>query len=298
MIKKYTYEDWFNGNVVLEYSRRVFNPKEQAEPIVVSWDNFNEEERSRIAQKQQQLFEEGKTKLFNIRLKDIQVRLERSVIKQELINRLLKQHDEILNGKLNCGEKYCHTLDMEETFHFKYYQEMMQYINLYVVGGRSYDFCNVSSPNCPYKDDSEGAYPPEVTGTALLEIRKILLNEKYKLKNGNVSDQTQSIPEKEIHNPCPHIFKSYNAYLLYCDLEKKMLSNKKSNLTVLSFIYHKMRDPDVSFLINDSCSVKAFGEFLVLRNIPVDYPFKLKKRSHTEREQIFQIYYEKYFPKI
>ena len=46
--KKYSYYDWLNGKVVLIFSRRQYNNKEISEPILVSWDNFNEKEKATL----------------------------------------------------------------------------------------------------------------------------------------------------------------------------------------------------------------------------------------------------------
>ena len=53
--EQYTYEDWFDGKVILKVARRNNEPN----PTLVGWEDFTEAEQIKIREKQKSIFEES-----------------------------------------------------------------------------------------------------------------------------------------------------------------------------------------------------------------------------------------------
>ena len=54
-MKKYTYNDWLGGELILNYDCYIPSGKE---PTLVMWDDFNDEDVLLIKEKQKEIFDE------------------------------------------------------------------------------------------------------------------------------------------------------------------------------------------------------------------------------------------------
>jgi hypothetical protein len=286
MIKKYTYWDWYDGKVVLQYCRFVFDKEKQEAPIVVSWENFDEGERMKISQMQEQMFEEAKTSLLLMIQDDLNNSLKHTSSKQLLIKRLLKKYDDIINGNLNCNGTRCYSSDLVDMFQQNYYTEMLQFINLCGIGGRQYDFSNLNSPNCKYQVDFDDQFAPEVRGAVLIEVREFLLNERIKLREVKSRPPIQDVQLTKAENPYPHIFKSVQAFDLFCCLEKEIILIEHYPAEC-SFVFHALKNPKLGYLIRKTVTANKFCEFLMTdRSLPeIDYTL-IKNRVTKHRMAI------------
>jgi len=292
-IKKYTYKDWLNGVVVLEYSRRQFNSNEVPTPTIVSWENFEKEEKETIQKEQKIIFENSKDELFKKLSIDFFCKFQRTRSKFDMINRLLKRFSEVFSNRMICHDHHCYSSDRIITFDFWYYQEMITYIDFYFIGGEHYDFSNVQSPNCIYHNHT--IVMPEIMVDVYGLMNVLLKKERIKLKNP-VAEHSMEGVENDINdtegnvveNPYPDIFATVEAYDFFCQLEKLSVIEKEY-VAGYSFIYHKMKDDRLKYPIKKNVRASEFCDFLKdERGQQEIYPPKLKKRECKKNQLIFE----------
>lgn len=296
--EQYTYEDWFDGKVILKVARRNNEPN----PTLVGWEDFTEAEQIKIREKQKSIFEESvieiKEKVKHSFLEDYQ----RTRSKIDLVNRLLKRFIEVFNGKMICDNNYCQSSDSYLTFDFWYYQEMKIYIDRYFIGGQYYDFSNVHSPNSLYWNQE--MVMPEAMVEAIGSMIKLLKAEKNNLRTLNVqSEKTISKNENATSdesntvlktNPYPDIFSSPEAYDFFCELEKSVVLESEY-VAGYAFIYHKLKDEKLKYPIKKNVRQIDFCDFLKeQRGQKEIYPPKLPKRNPTRKTAIFEKCKENY----
>ncbi len=297
MKKKYSYNDWYEGKVILIFARRNDMPN----PNIVEWDNFSNEEKIKIQEQQKLIFEKLVMDTLKSVQNDFQNDFQRSRSKIDLINKLLKRFTEVFAGKMICDNHYCHTSDTSLTFHFWYYQEMKTYIDYHFIGGQQYDFSNVHSPNSIFWD--QNMIMPEVLVESISSMIKLLKSEKNKLKSRvkptksilNIQENnTDNKVDNSTTNPYPDIFSSYKAYEFFLELERLTLREK--NLTsVYSFIYFKLNEPKIDYPIKKNVSQSQFIDFLVdTKRMDAIYPPKLKKRNPESKQSLFQVCLKKF----
>ncbi len=180
--KKYTYSDWLNGKVVLIYSRREFNRKEVSEPILVSWENFNEKEKAKILKKQENLFDQIFKEQFEKTTKDFKVKFESSMFPDIFIDREFKSLSALWNNRYQCNGGICYSpipFD-NRTFDDLYYQEMLIHKTDCFINGVRGKYDSVPSPNSIYHN--KNFVLPEIMITTVLQMLRFIKEIKSKRK--------------------------------------------------------------------------------------------------------------------
>jgi len=188
--KKFTFEEWYEGKVVLEYARRIGSKK----PTIVNWDDFSNEDKIKIQDEQKSIFNQSVINLKKEVEKDFFNRYEITNSKIDLVNIYLKRFSDVFNGKMICNDYSCRTNDSELIYDTWFYEAMRMYIRQYFIGGQLYDFSNVHSPNSPYWDKEMKM--PEV----LVEVFGYMIRMlKAKTQNSSVSSEQKN--ETTIDSP-------------------------------------------------------------------------------------------------
>ncbi len=252
MIKKYTYEDWFNGNVVLQYSRIVFDKKIQEEPSVVSWDNFEEIEKAKIEKKQESIFKDLLKQLTEKTTSDFIIKCESSMFPEIFIDREFESLSALWNNKYlrNAGICYSPIDQDSRTFDESYYQEMITHKIECFINGIKSKYDAVPSPNSKYHNS--GLVLPEIMITTVYQMIRFI--KRYKAKNPQPSStqkkeaQPSSTVQKpearteptnsQSNNPHSRFFDGDDAYQFFLDCKKELkvrnTNKKKNNESTLS----------------------------------------------------------------
>jgi hypothetical protein len=291
---KYTYENWYQGEIVL-YQARILDNKNA---VIVDWNNFADEERTKIQDCQKSIFDKSVIETTEFYINSFQNNFKRTKSKIDLLNCHLKMFLEVFNGGLICDRDYCHSSDLGLTFEFWYYQEMLSYIKLHYIGGNEYDYSNVHSPNSKYWEKDK--IMPEVLVEAIGTLIKLLKAEKNKIasqvergKNLSKSNRSETANSKVITNPFPNIFSSANAYEFFLELEKNTVG-KKYKEADYSFIYHKLKDSKIGYPIMEFVSHTQFCEFLKTNRNVIIFPPRIKKRNPASKHSAFNSALEKF----
>jgi hypothetical protein len=296
--QQYTYEDWYNGKVELMWARRNETPN----PILVDWDNFAIDDKLKIQETQEAIFNEQVSQTIQVVQEEFIGNYQRTRSKIDLINRLLRRFNSVFNNNVQCVDDIVYTSDGRLNFEFWYYQEMKIYIDRYFIGGDYYDKNNVQSPNSPFLKKNEVL--PEVMVHAIGAMMQLLKKLKRQLK---VSFQEESyreplnakpISNKAVKNPYPDIFSSDEAYEFFCELERLVVVEAEY-VAGYAFIFHNLKDEKLDFPIKKNVRQVDFCEFLKdQRGQKEIYPPKLPKRNPKRKTAIFESCKNKYISSI
>ncbi len=297
-VKQYTYDDWYNGKVILIFARR----NDELNPTIVDWKNFSKKEKNKIQKEQKSIFEQSLKKFEDKVIKEFLEDYQRTRSKIDLVNRLIKRFSEVFRGSMICSKDYCQTSDNHITFDFWYYQEMKFYIDYHFIGGKKYDFSNVHSPKSIYWNQE--TVMPEVLVEAFGSMIRLLKSEKNKLQSLKLNtnndslmnniDSLDSTQVKSKTNPFTDIFSSPEAYDLFCDLESSIVIETEY-VAGYAFIFHKLKDEKLKFPIKKNVRQVDFCDFLKEKRGQKEiYPPKLPKRNPKRSQIIFEKFLEKY----
>ena len=206
--KKYSYYDWLNGNVVLIFSRREYNSKEVSEPILVSWDNFNDEDKVKIQEKQEILFNEMLKVRLDITTKDFLTKCESSMFPKTFIEREFKSLRSLWNNKYVCSGGICYSPIENEnrTFDHSYYQEMIIHKTDCFINGVKAKYDAVPSPKSIYHD--KNLVLPEVMITTVYQMLRFIKSIKSKRQNSSAASEQKN--ETTIDTPSDQITEKSN----------------------------------------------------------------------------------------
>lgn len=206
--KKYSYYDWLNGKVVLIFSRRQYNNKEVSEPILVSWDNFNEKEKAKIEKKQEILFNEMLKVRLDITTKDFLTKCESSMFPKTFIEREFRSLWLLWNNKYICNGGICYSPIENEnrTFDHSYYQEMIIHKTDCFINGVKAKYDAVPSPKSIYHD--KNLVLPEVMITTVYQMLRFIKSKKSKRQNSSASSEQKN--ETTIDTPSDQITEKSN----------------------------------------------------------------------------------------
>jgi len=93
---KYTFDNWWNGDVILEYAT-IYHHKNET-PLLVGWGDFNLEDVTKIKQEQGRIFAENVNTLLKQHSDQFLERYSNSLIKLEYYRREINECESIING--------------------------------------------------------------------------------------------------------------------------------------------------------------------------------------------------------
>ncbi|OFY89647.1 MAG: hypothetical protein A3K10_09805 [Bacteroidetes bacterium RIFCSPLOWO2_12_FULL_31_6] len=150
-IKKYKYDNWWNGEVTLNYSRNVWRKDDI--PIIVEWVNFNEKDTRRIKEKQKEIFEQ-KVSDFLIKIKDDFLKqFDGSLMKNELWRDEIQQCWDIMFAPIP-NSKIITLNHWDCSFEFQDLMDIQRYIKRKIKKGIEDGYDYIHSPQCKYQDKS------------------------------------------------------------------------------------------------------------------------------------------------
>lgn len=151
-MKKLTYEDWYNGGVTLKYAKSVFINRNK--PQLVSWDDFNEADVSKIKEKQYELFYEIVEYNLNNFKEQFYIRYKNSKIKDVLLEKEKKEFANILNAPIPNTDIIV-SKNLKILFEIDNLLEIQAYYKDVILGGQDYGYDFVQSPKDKYQYDSK-----------------------------------------------------------------------------------------------------------------------------------------------
>jgi hypothetical protein len=146
--KKYTYEDWWNGQVTLIYASTYSDKGEKI--TLVDWDKFIESDIPRIKEKQAELFHSSCENLLKQLKNQFETRYANSQMKADLYEGEWKQCEAIIYEPLPFTREM-HIPQWDTTFLTRDAEEIQNYIRHHFYKGILDDFSHVHSPNNPYQ---------------------------------------------------------------------------------------------------------------------------------------------------
>ena len=148
--KKYSFKDWWSGNIILIYSKPNYDAKNEAEaPIWVTWDDIIDSDIPKIKEKQKSIFEEEVNKHLPEWKKHFLKRFDKSELPDILLNDELNKFAKIMFGPMQ---------DILENnkdglyFDNNHISEIKNFMND-KINGASSDFDFVQSRICLYQFD-------------------------------------------------------------------------------------------------------------------------------------------------
>lgn len=151
-MKKLTYENWYNGDVTLKYAKSVFINRNK--PRLVSWDDFNEADVSKIKEKQNELFYEIVEYNLNNFKEHFYTRYKNSKIKDVLLEKEKKEFANILNAPIPNTDVIV-SKNLKIQFQIDDLLEIQAYYKNVILGGQDYGYDFVQSPKDKYQYDSK-----------------------------------------------------------------------------------------------------------------------------------------------
>lgn len=180
-MKKFKYSDWLRGAVILKYDYVI--PVKTKQPIVVSWENFDEPDKILIKREQERIFkltvESLLSKFKNVFLS----KYHNSLDKEILIQRELEQCLSILQGEFPENDLIT-TTHWGAVFKRSRLIEIQKYYSHYIVNGLIYNHENIHAEKSVYKNSND--ISGEVYSQSLWEYLnwiKDLKNNTSKVKN-------------------------------------------------------------------------------------------------------------------
>lgn len=251
-MKKYTYKEWWEGKVVLIHSTFQY-AKEK--PIITTWENFNEKEKSKIKEQQKQLFEKRVKELFQQFTDTFSESYSKSKMKERLLKNEIEQCKTIMFAPIP-------NYDLLKLKHWGFlfeYQDLadiQHYIKETLERGLDFGYDFIHSPNCEYQ--IKGKTPAQIYAQSIWEYHQWLVlfsaNLNNERKSGNIQESEKveirpkvdkienNIPE----NPHPEIFINADAYNLFLELQYLIVKDE-TIIADFAFIFHTMKKDQFIF---------------------------------------------------
>jgi hypothetical protein len=305
IVKQNTYKDWKEGKVVLETTRMEYVKNEFETPSVVSWSQFDLQNRLLIKAEQEATFERLKNEAVEKFKKELDEKLSRSKDNSFLINKHINFYLELLNNQMDIFNGFTQSAFLNVAFEERYYFEMQFYIEHYSLGGEIFDYSTVPSEKCKYHNHSQ--LLPEVYVEMIWAMLKYC-QEEISIENTNEekkgetteSENRDKTTEIDLNDFNQRFFKSIDAYnfFLECkrDIPSRAKKNKKldesepSEVAKYAVIFNFMKEKSLIFK-----DVKHTSFIDYLKEIHnVNIPDGLRKFPYQPAESDLMLLKEKY----
>lgn len=191
-VKRYSFNDWFEGKVYFQ-SRLPINPPKN-ECLLINWDSFDRECQMRILQKQKEIFDSNVIDLTEVFKKRYLKKIEVSLKKHTVLKKEIDACDQVLFKNL-------YTRDIDGFVYLPqwrfsiYHEDFLALRNYYentLSDGNEIEYIFIDSPNFKFKRDG---VPGEVLAKALVLYQNWLLALKDSSSTENVSpsDENQNV---------------------------------------------------------------------------------------------------------
>jgi hypothetical protein len=256
MANKYTYDNWWNGDVTLVYATRVFDKGD--EPRLADWIDFSESDVEKIKEKQLGLYTDKVNTLLKAHSEQFLKRYNASEMKSELFNDEYQECNNIMFGVIP-NIKVVHLKHWDIGLDNQYITDIQQYIQRTIKKGIDDGLGFIHSPNSKYEDRTkpDSRIYARFIWQYLKWLESLVEKESKSEIPTNPIDESKHISEPK--NKYPSIFKNGYAYQMFLELKAQTAINKDTELANYAFIYHQMKR--VGFILPD-VKHKTFMKFL------------------------------------
>ena len=275
-MKKNTFNDWYNGNVTLKYAKSILINGNK--PRLVSWDEFNEVDISKIKEKQKEIFQEIVKSNLNSFKNQFHIRYKNSRIKGELLETERKEFANILNAPIPDMDlivfKNINVLLKRNDL-----LEIQSYFENTIIGGRSKSFDFIQSPKDVYQDVTKT--PSQAYAIVCFKYLEWLI-ENFKVTDNHSKDATE--------------FLWFKVGLLFANGEMDSLieESKCENIPNFSAISRKLENMNCRPYISESYHSKNNGKNIFLSKSKVSYLEKYCKENNIPIVESFKTYVKKH----
>lgn len=296
----YTYEDWYEGKVVLIFSRREFNRKEVGEPIVVSWENFNETEKAKIEKKQKALFEEMLKEMLEITTQDFLTKCKSSMFPDIFIEREFKSLSALWNNKYRCSGGICYSpIDSDNRiFDDAYFQEMMIHRTECFINGVKAKYDAVPSPKSVYHDKNRVL--PEVMITTVYQMLQFIKSVKSKGQKSPPTSEQKTATSNQLNPKLDgfdaRFFCGEKEYILFLECKSAIKARTVSDVAKYSVIFDFLKRQSI---IHSDVKHKSFITYLKKEhnaNIPDSckkFPYQPSENDLNTLKAVFKAWKSK-----
>lgn len=149
---KYTFENWWNGDVMLVYASTVRNKGEEI--ISVDWFEFSDTDVQKIKSKQNSIFKGKVRKLLGNQTKEFTKRYKKSEMKDILLLDEIRQCKDIMFGKIpNVNIVFLRYWEIG--VEYTYLSDVQRYIKRTIKKGLDDGLGYIHSPNSKFEDKSK-----------------------------------------------------------------------------------------------------------------------------------------------
>ena len=250
-MEKYTYDNWWNGEVTLNYARKVWT-KEDA-PIIVEWLNFDEGDVAKIKEKQKDIFEQKVTDCVIEIKSNFLKQFEGSLMKGELWRDEIQQCWDIMFAPIpNATEITLNHWDF--SFPLGDLMEIQRYIKRKIKKGIQDGYDYIHSPNCKYQDINYRH--PQVYAQFVWDYHQWLetnfTTEEEKVVSpptigiesaAKIQEPKVELEKSEPQNPYPKIFTSYVGFEIFEAFKSEVITDS-TEYADYSYLFGMLKKDD------------------------------------------------------
>lgn len=148
-MKKYTYDNWWNGDVVLRDATLELDKDDK--PILVNWSDFSESDVQKIKDKQAALFDDQVRALQKKFSEQFRLRYSASKMKKQYLADEMQECKNIMFGAIP-NVKIIQLNHWGVVLENQYLSDIQYYINRTIKNGIDDGLSFLHSPNCKYQD--------------------------------------------------------------------------------------------------------------------------------------------------
>ena len=286
-IKKYSFDDWWNGDVI--HKDATLYDVKGADLKIVDWSDFNESDVERIKAKQLELFKFAVDAKFKELQAQFLVRYNNSEMKKLYLLDELKECTNIVSGRIPNNE-FVQLNIWEKSYDNQYISNVQYYIKRNIKSGINDGLGFIHSPHCKFQNHSET--DPRVYGRFVWEYYKWLVSFQLELNKNVATDSNEGNKKtgENYTNKFPSIFKNDKAYNFFIELKNSTVK-KRTQVADYAFIFHKMKSRG---LINFDTKHRTFINMLNTEfnaDIAViQLPFKDQEAKRILFDALIKIY--------
>jgi hypothetical protein len=233
---KYTYDNWWSGDVTLIYSTYFFYKSDK--PQLLSWTDFSDSEVEKILEKQKELFAGNVKRILDEHTSQFTKRINNSEMKSEYLKAEKKECRNIMFGNIP-NVKIIHFKHWGIALDNLYLIDVRYYIDRSIKKGIDDGLEYIHSPNCKYQDKSKPDY--RIYAKFLWEYYKWLNSFQFKEEKNILTSnsKTEVLKEPEVSRVTIKSKEHRNWFkvgLLFANGKMdKLVSKHKRNLNMPNF---------------------------------------------------------------
>lgn len=242
MANKYTYENWWNGEVILIYASTVKN--KSIDLKIADWFEFLETDIQKIKVKQQVIFKDKVNALLNKFIDEFKKRFDTSEMKRQLLSDEIEQCKEIMFGKIP-DSNLVFLNHWNFNLEFQYISDIQLYIKRTIKDGIDEVLWFIHSPYCVYQD--KNSIDSRIYARFVWEYHKWLKSFALKLNKELKKNNTKDPKESRLWFKVGILFANG-------DMDKLLIKHKVGTMANYSAIASELGDKSLRPYISQSLS--------------------------------------------